>query len=90
MTLRVLNNSKDDFSWKNYNVYIELEDGTLFYNYKTKAEDGLYANFYTVAAGKAHDQSVCFGQKFEYRDIKKVWLSWVDEKFFSLVYQKGK
>jgi hypothetical protein len=90
LTLKVLNNSSTSLGWNDYKVYILLKDGTLFYNYKTKAESGEYSCVYTVPTGTANSQSVAFSGKFDIHDISSVYLSFSDSKFFNLLYGPAK
>jgi hypothetical protein len=90
MTLKILNNSTSILDWNDYKVYIQLSDGTLFYNYKTQAESGEYCNSYTISTGLAHSQTVCFTPKFRVSEISKVYLSFNDNKFFALLYIPAK
>ena len=90
LTLKILNDSKKDFDWNDYRVFILLRDGTLFSSYKTKSEKGEYLNKYIIDSGDLHTQTVCFGRAFDVDDIKYAWLSWVEEKFFTLPYVEGK
>jgi hypothetical protein len=89
LTLRVLNNSNQAFDWADYRVLIMLTDGTLFSSYKTNSSNGEFANKFTVDSGMAHDQTICFARKFNVDEIQYMWLSWVNEKFFSLTYIGG-
>jgi hypothetical protein len=87
MKLCVLNNADTPLEWNNYWVYILLNDNTtLFFNYKTKADNGEFACDYTVNAGKMHEQCVCFDKKFDFKDIKKVWLSVTSGNFIEMIY----
>ncbi len=90
VTLRILNNSKKDYEWKNYKIYILLNDNsTLFYSYTTKATSGDYNCTYTIYSGDSHDQVMCFDKKFNVNDIKTVWVSFDTGIFFKLYfYQK--
>lgn len=90
LTLRVLNQSKQDFDWTNYKVYILFKDNTLLYNYTTKASSGEFNCTYSVDRNSTiHDQTVCFDKKFDIKDIKSVWVSFDSSQFFELFfYQK--
>lgn len=90
ITLRLLNQSTQDFEWTDYKVYILLKDNTLIYNYKTQAADGDFDCTYTIPGNTTlHDQIVCFDYKFDIKDIKSVWVSFDSGKFFELFfYQK--
>ena len=90
ITLRILNQSKQEFDWSNYKVYILLKDNSLIYNYTTKAESGEFDCTYSIDGNSTlHDQVVCFDKKFEISEIKTVWVSFVSSKFFELFfYQK--
>ncbi len=89
ITLRLLNQSTQDFEWTDYKVYILLKDNTLIYNYKTQAADGDFDCTYTIPGNTTlHDQIVCFDYKFDVKDIKTVWVSFDSGKFFELFYYK--
>lgn len=91
MTLRVLNKASKSYDWKDYKVYILLNDNSLFYNYSTKAESGEFACNYTIEGDEGyHDQTVCFSHKFDVKDIKDMWLSFGDDTFIHLIYVPGK
>jgi len=88
---KVHNNSKSNkMDWDDYKVYILLKDGTIFYNYKTKAESGDYSCIYAIEPRKSHSQTICFGQKFDNENIDKIYVSFGDNQFFRLVYYDGK
>lgn len=89
LTLRILNEAKEDYEWNNYKVYIMLKDNTLFYNYTTKATSGEFDCTYTIEGNSGyHDQVVCFDKKFDVNDIKTVWVSFDTGIFFELLYYK--
>jgi len=67
-----------------YKVYVQLKDGSLFYNYKTKAQSGYFCCNYTVDAKNSHDQFLCFTKKFVADDINKVYVSFSDNQFYNL------
>ncbi len=91
LTLKILNQSKDSYDWKDYKVYILLKDNTLFYNYKTKGESGEFACNYTIEGNEGvHKQTICFSKKFNVSDIKQMWISFSDETFITLIYVEGK
>lgn len=91
LTLRILNNAKDAYKWKDYKVYIMLKDNSLFYNYTTKAETGEFACTYSIDGDKGfHEQTICFTKKFETDDIKQMWISFSDDTFINLLYVPGK
>ncbi len=91
LTLRIKNNAKVEYQWKDYKVYILLKDNVLFYNYSTKAETGEFACTYKIEGNEGfHEQTICFSKKFEIADIKEMWISFGDDTFIHLLYVPGK
>ncbi len=91
LTLKILNKSKDEYKWKDYKVYIMLNDNTLFHNYTTKSETGDYACTYTISGDEGvHEQILCFTPKFDVNEIKYMWISFADDSFIKLLYVEGK
>jgi hypothetical protein len=82
-------NENDTLVWRDYKVYILLKDGTLFYNYRTTDEKGVFACEYTLGKKEMHTQNVCFHNQFNTEDIQKVWLSFNDALFIELAYNEG-
>jgi hypothetical protein len=72
--------------WKDYKIYFLLKDGTLFHNYTTVAKSGNYVCRYTVEPGQQHVQLICFGKKFEPKDVERVWIKMTHTNFIRLLY----
>lgn len=89
MRMAIINYSKKDYDWKDYKIYILMKNGDLFYNYTTAAKEGELSCTYTVKADETHIQYVCFEKEFDINNIKSIYLSVLDNKFFSLIYTDG-
>jgi hypothetical protein len=87
MKMAVVNNPKaNDLIWNDYKIYILTKDGQLFFNYTPSMNEGEYACNYTVTKGSTHQQWLCFDTIFNLNDIEKIWISFGDNQFISLIH----
>jgi hypothetical protein len=84
----VVQNDKNakPLQWEDYKIYFLLKDGTLFHNYTTVAKTGNYACQYTVETGQQHVQLICFGKRFDPKDVERVWIKMTHTNFIRMLY----
>ncbi len=81
--MAIINNSDQDYAWKNYRIIIQLTTGETFTNYTTSSTEGQYSCRYIVAGKETHYQYLCFSKKFDPKKISKVFLL-IDDAIFDL------
>lgn len=74
--------------WEDYKVYFLMKDGSLFHNYTTVAKTGNYSCKYTVPPGEQHVQLICFGKKFDPKNVSKAWIKMTHANFIHLLYKE--
>lgn len=90
LTMRVINKGSETLKWNEHSrVFVLLKNGTLFCNYLTAATDGEKVCHYSVSNGDSHEQTLCFGEKFDVADIDKMWIyDAPHDQMFSLVFDE--
>ncbi len=81
--MAIINNSSDDYVWKNYRIIVQLSTGETFTNYTTSTAEGQYSCKYIVAGKETHYQYLCFHKQFDPKKITKVFLM-IDDAIFEL------
>jgi hypothetical protein len=90
LTMRVINKGSETLKWNEHSrVFILLKNGTLMCNYLTAATDGDKVCSYSVFKDETHEQTLCYGEKFDVADIDKMWIyDAPHDQIFSLVYDE--
>lgn len=86
--MAIINNSTEDYVWKNYRIIVQLSTGETFTNYTTSTTEGQYSCKYIVAGSETHYQYLCFHKQFDPKKITKVFLM-IDDAIFELANSNG-
>ena len=90
LTLRVINNGSETLKWNEHSrVFVLLKNGTLLCNYLTSATEGDKVCSYSIFKGESHEQTLCFGEKFDTADVDKMWIyDAPHDQIFALIFDE--
>jgi len=83
-------NTDRELKWDDLKIYIQFKDNSLIHNYKTVAKSGIFSNVFTIEPDKNKYQMLCFGKKFDPKNIKRVYIKIIPSNFIQLRYYSGK